>query len=305
VKLTGARKAEFLAKMARGRARVRGRGAPRRGRRNPDQAGAYARTLAEFVRGEGGIRDDNRHTYREELDRVPLAYRRKTGRTPDVLHQAAMDSGLLGEASTPSDLIEALQKGHDVDRTAQGMERERAREGREMAELAAEQDRGPKMRSVVEADTRQPVSRERWRASPFRLNNPQLMVIGNPRRRRNDTARRRQVAIRKPRKRTLAPAQVAHPSSLKRAVAAYRRFHGVPPVSARRLPGKGRGVLISMGALREIVYQPRRGDRRGPAFTHRFGRGAVLAVSPDGQHLYIVKTDGSRMRVDFDRGIIG
>lgn len=107
-----------------------------------------------------------------------------------------------------------------------------------------------------------------------RLPNPQLMTISNP-------------AVR---------------GDMARAVAAYTRFHGIKPVRAMRL-GKGKGVLVALGELREIVYQPRRGARRGPAFFHAFKAGNVLAVTADGRKLVIV--DRARRRaVDFTRGIV-
>lgn len=88
-----------------------------------------------------------------------------------------------------------------------------------------------------------------------------------------------------------------------KAVAAYRKFHGVQPKSAVRV-GKGSGVLIALGSLVDIVYKPTRGDRRGPAWIHRFGRGAVLASTPDGSKLFIVDTKGKRQMVDWSRGIV-
>lgn len=88
------------------------------------------------------------------------------------------------------------------------------------------------------------------------------------------------------------------------AVAAYKRFHGVAPVKARRLAGSG-PPLVALGQLREVVYQPTRGDRKGPAFFHRFGRGAVLAADPSGKHLFLVPSVGKPFRVDWERGIVG
>lgn len=87
------------------------------------------------------------------------------------------------------------------------------------------------------------------------------------------------------------------------AARAYRTFHGVEPKKARRI-GKGKGVLIALGDVGEIVYKTRRGDRKGPAWWHRFKRGAVLAGSPDGKHLCIIDTTGKTQLVDWERGII-
>lgn len=92
-------------------------------------------------------------------------------------------------------------------------------------------------------------------------------------------------------------------ADLARARAAYVRFHGVNPKEVRR--GRGRGVFIVLGELREVVYQPRRGQRRGPAFFHKFGRGAKLAASVDGKRLILVPRKGKPHRVDWERGIIG
>lgn len=93
-------------------------------------------------------------------------------------------------------------------------------------------------------------------------------------------------------------------SELAAAEKRYREFHGVAPEKVRRI-GAGKGVLIALGTLKELVYQPRRGHRRGPAFFHRFGPGAVLAASVDGREVRIVKPTGRPVRVKWDRGITG
>ena len=98
---------------------------------------------------------------------------------------------------------------------------------------------------------------------------------------------------------------VVNPSTASRAkaAAAYRQFHGVNPKKATKL-GRGKGVLIALGELREIVYQPRRGNRsHGAAFFHNFKPGNVLATTPDGKKLVIVDRKG-RKAVDFDLGIV-
>lgn len=106
-----------------------------------------------------------------------------------------------------------------------------------------------------------------------RRRNPELMTVANPSR-----------------------------SDLTRAVAQYRRFHGVDPKKATKL-GRGKGVLIALGELRELVYQPRRGHRKGPAFFHNFKPGSVLAATPDGKKLVIVDRK-NRKAVDFDLGVV-
>jgi len=105
-----------------------------------------------------------------------------------------------------------------------------------------------------------------------RNHNPDLLLLGNPR------------------------------AQMEKAAAAYRRFHGVEPKTMRK--GTGKRILIALGQLREIVYQPRRGSRRGPAWFHKFGKGAILAATLDGD-LVIVKDKGSRLKVNWDRGIVG
>lgn len=94
---------------------------------------------------------------------------------------------------------------------------------------------------------------------------------------------------------------LSNPASLKKALAAYRQFHGVNPKKATK--GDGNGVLIALGELREIVYQPRRGSRKGPAYFHNFKPGNVLAVTADGKRLVIVDRK-KRRAVNFDLGIV-
>jgi hypothetical protein len=108
-----------------------------------------------------------------------------------------------------------------------------------------------------------------------RRKNPELLTISNP-------ARQEMVA----------------------AIAAYKKFHGVAPKVARRF-GKGKGILIALGDAKELVYRPTRGQRRGPAFFHRFGKHAVVVSNADGSVLRIVPARGSRLRVDWERGIVG
>jgi len=89
-------------------------------------------------------------------------------------------------------------------------------------------------------------------------------------------------------------------------LAAFRRFHATNPKAVRRI-GRGKRVLVALGELREVVYSPRRGQRKGPAFFHRFRPGAVLAASTDGKELRIISAGqrGRRFRVDWSRGIVG
>lgn len=95
----------------------------------------------------------------------------------------------------------------------------------------------------------------------------------------------------------------ANPSSAA-AAAAFEKFHRTKPKSIRQLGGKGPS-LIALGDLLEVVYRPTRGVRRGPAFVHKFGRGAVLAATADGRELVCVPGKGKPFRVDWERGIVG
>jgi hypothetical protein len=88
------------------------------------------------------------------------------------------------------------------------------------------------------------------------------------------------------------------------AARAYERFHRTKPKSVRVLGGKGR-TLVALGDLLEVIYRPTRGARRGPAFVHKFGQGAVLAATADGAELVLVPAPGRPFRVDWDRGIVG
>lgn len=91
-------------------------------------------------------------------------------------------------------------------------------------------------------------------------------------------------------------------SKLDQATRRYRQFHGVDPERVTKLSGKGE-PLIALGELREIVYQPRRGARKGPAFFHQFKAGNVLATNAAGTKLVIVDRR-KRRAVDFDLGIV-
>lgn len=133
----------------------------------------------------------------------------------------------------------------------------------------------------------------RLERTPKRRRNVDLVTIaaaGNPR-------QRRPKATKSDRKRP----KRRNPTELQKAVSAYKQFHGVNPHKVSK--GNGRGVLISLGELREIVYQPTRGKRKGPAFFHNFAAGNVLAVTADGRRLVIVDRK-NRKAVDFDLGIV-
>ena len=137
-----------------------------------------------------------------------------------------------------------------------------------------------------------------------RASNPDLVTISNrsPRGRRKvaraSTGRRRGVSVKRRNPDLLT---IANPTTMRKAVDAYRQFHGVDPKKATK--GRGKGVLIALGELQEVVYRPNRGKRKGPAFFHKFKAGNVLAVTPDGKRLVIVDRD-NRKAVDFDLGII-
>jgi len=99
---------------------------------------------------------------------------------------------------------------------------------------------------------------------------------------------------------------LTNPNTVAEAKAAYRRFHGIDCKRTRQLQTvPGVQALVALGDLKEIVYKPTKGARRGPAFVHKFGAGAVLAATPDGKHVYLVPAAGRPFRVDFERGIIG
>jgi DNA-directed RNA polymerase specialized sigma24 family protein len=98
------------------------------------------------------------------------------------------------------------------------------------------------------------------------------------------------------------PAPEREPSAA--AVAAFKKFHGVAPRRVRRLP-PGFPELVALGLLREVVYRPTIGQRKGPAFFHKFGAGGMLAATPDGTRLFLVPAPRRPFRVDWSRGIVG
>lgn len=166
--------------------------------------------------------------------------------------------------------------------------------------------RGKAKREFLErmAKGRRAAARRRNKGSPSK---GARVGRGAPKRKSRTTTTRKARSRARPttarRRRNPDLVTIANPSraELARALTAYRRFHGVDPKKVTR--GKGKGVLVALGELREIVYQPRRGQRRGPAFFHNFKPGNVLAVTADGKRLVIVDRR-SRKAVDFDLGII-
>lgn len=132
-----------------------------------------------------------------------------------------------------------------------------------------------------------PVSRGRRKSK----RNPQLLTVNAGRRRKRRPRKNPQLLTINPTDRQVAA-----------AVRAYRQFHGVDPKRAIKLGPRG-GVLVALGELREIVYQPRRGARKGPAYFHHFQPGNLLAATPDGKRLVIVDRK-NRRAVDFDLGIV-
>lgn len=103
----------------------------------------------------------------------------------------------------------------------------------------------------------------------------------------------------------MRPDRRENPTPSAAAVRAFREFHECEPRGVRVVDVPGiSGELIALGDLVEIVYRPTRGARRGPAFVHKFARGARVAATIDGKHLVLVP--GPRaFRVDWRRGIIG
>ena len=91
--------------------------------------------------------------------------------------------------------------------------------------------------------------------------------------------------------------------SLARAMSAYEQFHGVRAKEALRV-GRGRGVLIMIGMAKEIIYKPRRGIRKGPAFYHKITSPVALAATPDGKKVFFVPLGGSRFRWDPRYGLM-
>lgn len=129
------------------------------------------------------------------------------------------------------------------------------------------------------------------------------MAKGGKSRRNPSKATKRQATRRRKNPDLLTMAGNPASPAMAKAAAAYRQFHGCEPQKIRRI-GNGSGVLVSLGDLLEIVYKAKRGDRKGPAWWHKFGKGSVLASTPDGKHLFILNPKGTRTAVDWQRGIV-
>ncbi len=143
--------------------------------------------------------------------------------------------------------------------------------GKKKAEFLARMAKGRAKAARRRNAAKKPARKKAAKRKVRRRRNPELMTLGNP------------------------------SKDLARAVKAFRQFHGVAPKKVTK--GRGKGVLVALGELREIVYQPTRGMRKGPAFFHKFKPGNVLAVTADGKRLVIVDRK-KRKAVDFDAGIV-
>lgn len=195
--------------------------------------------------------------------------------------------------------------------------------GKKKADFLARMARGRKAASKRRRNAGSKGSR---RLSTGRKRNPQLLTVNtsrSPSGRRGKSTTRSAASTRKA-KNSSTPSRtrsakrgtsrtgrrnpqlltVMNPTraDLEKARKAYRQFHGVDPKRVAKLGTRG-PILIALGETREIVYQPRRGHRTGPAFFHHFKAGNVLAVTADGKRLVIVDRR-KRKAVDFDLGIV-
>lgn len=155
---------------------------------------------------------------------------------------------------------------------------------REFVELLTDSLNGTEVYSEHDADMiakreERDLAREHMARSraPRRKENPHLLTLGNP-------------------------SEITS-EHVRAAIAAYKRFHGVEPKPSQVHRGDGNGILIALGELCRIDYQPTRGQRSGPTWYHHFKPGAVLCTSPDGRRLVVLDRQGKRL-VDFDRGIV-
>jgi|KBSSwiStaDraftv2_1062776.scaffolds.fasta_scaffold02978_6 hypothetical protein len=153
------------------------------------------------------------------------------------------------------------------------MKRKRARKVARKVVAAAR--RGDKLACALLAEA---AARSRTKTRRGRKRNPVLVTLHNP-----------------------TPKAFAEGSTGRKR---YETFHGVPPPRFRNL-GPAFPDCIALGDLREVVYKPTIGHRKGPAFFHRFGKGAKLAASLDGTRLFIVPGKGKPFRFDPERGIVG
>lgn len=98
---------------------------------------------------------------------------------------------------------------------------------------------------------------------------------------------------------------ISNPSNA--ALSAFQKFHGHtrPKVIRARGPAGGPHTLIALGDLKEIRYVAKApSQRKGSLWCHKFKKGAKLASDPSGKHLFILRGEGSRVRVDWERGIL-
>lgn len=110
----------------------------------------------------------------------------------------------------------------------------------------------------------------------------------------------------KPNPEILSIVNPAQEAELRRAYAQYRKFHGTEPTTLTPRGRKGarqRKILIVLGRVVDIIYEPRTGQRKRIHWVHSFGRDARLATDASGKHLYIVGKQG-QVQVDFSRGIV-
>lgn len=119
-----------------------------------------------------------------------------------------------------------------------------------------------------------------------------------------EAAARSRTKTRRGRKRNPTLVTLHNPSTARsKLLADYKTFHGVEPPKVRDL-GPRFPDMMALGDCLEVVYRPTRGQRRGPAFFHKFKRGTQLARDVAGT-LYILRKDGKPVRFDPKLGITG
>lgn len=94
----------------------------------------------------------------------------------------------------------------------------------------------------------------------------------------------------------------------------YQAFHGVPPIRKRKVyyepPPK---EVIAIGELRQLNYQPIRGQHQNCEMYHKSGdtgeemleTNVILATDKDGKNLYLVKKTRDNRPIFTKAGIIG
>ena len=107
---------------------------------------------------------------------------------------------------------------------------------------------------------------------------------------------------------SVAHTNPVHTSQLQMEKAArkYRQFHGVDPDKITTIGNPEAAdakVLIVLGRLVDLIYEPSKGLRKTIHWHHKFGKDARLATDISGKKLYIVGKQG-QVQVDFSRGII-